>query len=148
MGRAILALAAFLAFESLPTGATQSNGNFDPAFVPAAADYLYVDLNSSVNGTGRSGADPTNKLPTIIGDRRQLLFNSDNGVQTIPCRNDGVIVNGDNVQVSSYGSQRATISAYQIVDSGWTRVSTPFGSRSVSSPSLYTTHKSVPSLTL
>ena len=124
MSRAIFALAALLAIESLPTGAAQGNGNYDPAFVPTAADYVYVDLNSPNNGTGRSAADPTNKLPTIIGDGRQLLFNSDNGVQTIPCRNDGVFVNGDNVQVSSYGPRRATVSAYQIVDSGWTRIGT------------------------
>jgi hypothetical protein len=124
MGRAILFITALLAAASSPAGATQGNGNFDPTFVPAATDYVYVDLNSPSNGTGRSAADPTNKLPTIIGSGRQLLFNSDNGVQTIPCRNDGVIVNGDNVQVSSYGSRRATVSAYQIVDSGWTRVGT------------------------
>ena len=124
MSRAIFALAAFLAIGSSPIGAAQGDGNFDPAFVPTAADYIYVDLNSPNNGTGRSAADPTNKLPTVIGDRRQLLFNSDNGVQTIPCRNDGVIVNGDNVQVSSYGSAHATVSAYQIVDSDWTRVGT------------------------
>ena len=122
MRRAILALSVFLAIESSPTGATKANGNFDPSFVPAATDYVYVDLNNPNNGTGRSAADPTNKLPTILGNGRQLLFNSDHGVQTIPCRNDGIIVNGDNVQVSSYGSHRATVSAYQIIDSGWTRI--------------------------
>ena len=119
---AIAIVAAFLASESLPSGATAGNGNYDPAFVPAPADYIYVDLNSPTNGSGHSAADPTNKLPMIIGDRRQLLFNANGGVQTIPCRNDGVIVNGDNVQVSSYGTGRATVSAYQIVDSGWTQV--------------------------
>jgi hypothetical protein len=120
---AIFALAAFLVAESSPGGATTAgNGNYDPAFVPAPADYLYVDLNSPSNGTGRSASDPTNKLPAIIGDRRQLLFNSDNGVQTVPCRNDAVFVNGDNVQVSSYGSQRAIVSAYQVVESGWLQV--------------------------
>jgi len=122
MSRAIFLMAALLAAEASPTRVVAANGNFDPAFVPAPADYLYVDLNSATNGTGRSAADPTNKLPNTIGDRRQLLFNSDNGVQTIPCRNDGVFINGDNVQVSSYGSQRATVSAYQVVDSGWTQV--------------------------
>jgi len=103
-----------------PTG----NGNFDPAFVPSPGDFLYVDLNSAVDGTGSSPADPTNKLPAQIGDRRQLLFNSDSGVQTIPCRNDGVFVVGSDIQISSYGSQRATISGYQIVTGGWSQVGT------------------------
>ena len=31
------------------TDTPPENGNFDPAFVPSAADYLYVDLNSVVN---------------------------------------------------------------------------------------------------
>lgn len=119
---ALFTMAAVLATHAPRSGATVDNGNYDPAFVPAPADYLYVDLNSPSNGSGHSAADPTNKLPTIIGDRRQLLFNSDSGVQTIPCRNDGVIVNGNNVQVSSYGSTRAIVSAYQIVDNGWTQV--------------------------
>ena len=118
--------AALPAFEitatPASTGGSPGNGNFDPAFVPAAADYIYVDLNSTVNGSGLSATDPTNRLPPRVGDGAQLLFNSDDGVQTIPCRNDGVIVNGDNVQVASYGSGRATVSAYQVVDSGWTRV--------------------------
>ena len=124
MSRAIAMffVAAILAAESSPSGAVVGNGNYDPAFVPSAADYLYVDLNSPTNGSGRTAADPTNKLPTIIGDRRQLLFNADSGVQTIPCRNDGVIVNGDNIQVSSYGYGRAIVSAYQVVESGWTQV--------------------------
>ncbi len=122
MGRAILVIVAILATASAVAGTVAGNGNFDPAFVPTAADYIYVDLNSPTNGSGLSAADPTNKLPEMIGNGRQLLFNSDDGVQTIPCRNDGVIVNGDNIQVSSYGSHRATVSAYQVVDSGWTQV--------------------------
>ncbi len=122
MNRALFVLAAFLATEALPAGAAVGNGNYDPAFVPAPADFLYVDLNSPSNGSGSSAADPTNKLPLMIGDRRQLLFNSENGVQTIPCRNDAFFVNGDNIQVSSYGAYRATVSAYQVVNSGWTQV--------------------------
>jgi hypothetical protein len=105
-----------------PTGSSPGNGNYDPAFLPTAADYVYVDLNSTVNGSGRSPADPTNRLPAQVGNGAQLLFNSDDGVQSIPCRNDAVIVNGDDVQVASYGSGRATVSAYQVVDSGWTQV--------------------------
>jgi hypothetical protein len=122
--RVILVLAAILVSASRSAGAAVVNGNFDPAFVPAAADYIYVDLNSPTNGSGRSAADPTNKLPEMLGNGQQLLFNSDDGVQTIPCQNDAVVVNGDNVQVSSYGSHRATVSAYQVVDSGWTQVGT------------------------
>lgn len=118
--------ASLPAFEitTAPASAVSSpgNGNFDPAFVPTAADYVYVDLNSPTNGSGLSAADPTNRLPPQVGNGTQLLFNSDDGVQSIPCRNDGVIVNGDDVQVTSYGSGRATVSAYQVVDSGWTRV--------------------------
>ena len=104
------------------TDTPPQNGNFDPAFVPSAADYLYVDLNSVVNGTGSSPTDPTNRLPAEVGDGRQLLFNSDNGVQTIPCQNDAIYVTGRNIQISSYGSARATVSGYQIFDRGWTQV--------------------------
>jgi hypothetical protein len=122
-GSSSASLSAFeITATSPPASGSPGNGNFDPNFVPAAADYIYVDLNSPTNGSGRSAADPTNKLPPQVGDGAQLLFNSDDGVQTIPCRNDGVIVTGDNVQVTSYGSGRATVSAYQVVGGGWTRV--------------------------
>lgn len=106
------------------SGTPAGNGNFDPAFVPSAGDFIYVDLNRAANGTGSSAADPTNRLPAQIGDRTQLLFNSDSGVQTIPCQNDGVFVVGDDIQISSYGSGRATISGYQVVRGGWTQVGT------------------------
>lgn len=122
-GSASVSLPAFeITVAPAPAGGSPGNGNFDPAFVPTAADYIYVDLNSPINGSGLSAGDPTNKLPPQIGNGKQLLFNSDDGVQTIPCRNDALVVSGDNVQVSSYGSGRATVSAYQVVDGGWTQV--------------------------
>jgi hypothetical protein len=124
MSRAKFVLAACLAAESSLAIAAQGNGNFDPAFVPTPANYIYVDLNSTPNGSGRSVADPTNRLPTKIGNGTQLFFNSAGGVQTIPCRNDAVFVDCDNVQVASYGPARATVSAYEVVDSGWTQVGT------------------------
>ncbi len=103
-------------------GASARKGNFDPAFVPTPGDFVYVDLNRSVNGSGASAADPTNRLPTQIHDGTQLLFNSDDGVQTIPCRQVGLFVVGENIQIASYGSRRATVSGYQVVHGGWTQV--------------------------
>ncbi len=103
---------------------SEAFGNFDPSVISSPADFLYVDVNSEANGSGLTPNDPTNKIPIHLGDRRQLFFNSDNGVQTIPCRNNGILVNGNNIQISSYGSGRATVSAYQIFNGGWSRVGT------------------------
>lgn len=72
--RAMLVRVAVLVTASSSAAAAVGNGNFDPAFVPVAADYISVDLNSPSNGSGRSAADPNNKLPEMIGNGRQLLF--------------------------------------------------------------------------
>ena len=112
------------AFSITVDPTTNGSGNFDPNFIPNPADYLYIDLNSSTNGSGLTPDDPANRIPDLIGNRRQVFFNSDSGVQTIPCQDDAIMVNGSNIQVSSYGSGRATISAYEVFNNGWTRVGT------------------------
>ena len=105
-------------------GTAEGNGNLNPAFVPARASFVYVDLNRAVNGSGLSPADPTNGLPPRLGDGRQLLFNSDNGVQAVPCGNDAIFVTGNDIRISSYGSGRATVSGFQIMEGGWSQVGT------------------------
>jgi len=89
----------------------------------ALAAATYVDLNRSTNGSG-TASNPTNRLPSQIGNGTQLYFNSDNGVQTVPCGVDTLSVSGSNVEIASYGTGRATVSAYQVFANGWTRVGT------------------------
>ncbi|MEZ4225215.1 MAG: hypothetical protein R3B13_29965 [Polyangiaceae bacterium] len=103
---------------------SSGNGNVNPNFVPKASDYLYVDLNRATNGSGASPQDPSNVLPTHLPSGRQLFFNGDGGIQRISCRDNSLWVDGDNVQIGSFGSKRAVISAYQVFSGGWTQVGT------------------------
>lgn len=109
-------------FDLVVDAAVSGTGNINPNFVPNPSDFLYIDVNRKVNGSGLLPNDPTNKIPGTLGNRRQVFFQSDNGVQTLPCRDNAMFVNGNNIQISSYGSGRATVSAYQKINSGWTRV--------------------------
>lgn len=96
-----------------------------PRARPTVPASVYVDVNRSANGSGNSASDPTNVIPAqFTRSDVSLLFNSDNGTQRIPSRDNGILISGNNVRVSSYGSGRATVSAYETVTSGWTRVGT------------------------
>lgn len=102
------------------------NGNYDPTFVPAPSNYYYVDLNAGVDGTGLSAASPHNVLPGSITSGMQLLFNSDNGIQSInEIENVFSLGTVSNVQIGSYGSGKAVISGYKrfVNDASWSNVS-------------------------
>jgi len=100
-------------------------GNYNPAYIPAAADYVYVDLNAVVNGNGLTSSTPRNTIPPTLATGQQLLFNSDNGIQSIPPQDVAIsIQTGTDIQISSYGSSRAILSGYQYFTSGWTKVGT------------------------
>ena len=76
-------IASLAAFGITVSGTSSGTGNVNQSFVPNPADYLYVDLNRKTNGSGLTPNDPMNRIPNQLGDRRQLFFNSDNGVQTL-----------------------------------------------------------------
>jgi hypothetical protein len=87
------------------------------------ATTIFVDLNAVNNGNGQSASTPTNVLPGNLPDGQVLLFNSDNGIQRIPVRDDCIYIDGDNVEISSYGAAGiAIVSGFQIITGGWTLV--------------------------
>lgn len=102
------------------------SGNYDPAFVVNASDYIYIDLNAATDGTGLTPASPRNRVPGPITDRKQVFFNADNGVQRLPPADVSLSVTGSDVQISSYSAtpgKMATVSAYRRIQGGWTLIS-------------------------
>lgn len=94
----------------------------------SAQTVIYLDLNAIVNGDGLTPDNPTNQMPsqTIVSDTK-LYFNSDNGVQRIPSGRDNTFyITGSNIEITSYGSGRATVSGYEIISGGWTQVGTSY----------------------
>lgn len=80
---------------------------------------LYVDVNGAA-GSGASPAASTNVVPTTVAANTSVLFNSDNGIQTMPFRVNSLSVSGNNVTIGSYGSGRAVVSGFQQFTGGWT----------------------------
>lgn len=103
--------------------ANPSFGTYTPP-VTGLTNYVYVDLNAVTNGNGLTSSTPTNTLPTVLlTANTTLLFNSDNGIQTIPPRVDCLQIQSSTVTIGSYGSTKAVISGFAQFTSGWTLVS-------------------------
>ncbi|MBW2525363.1 MAG: hypothetical protein JRI23_14350 [Deltaproteobacteria bacterium] len=111
--------------EGGSAGEGASGGSADPGATcdsSACATWhdLYVDLNAPSDGDGSSPGSPRNVIPDTIGDSCvRLLFNSDGGRQAIPGRDNAIVLSGAHIRVSSYGSSRAVLSAYEELTDGW-----------------------------